>query len=137
MAHVPKRDARFITENFTDRTAEKRLSRWKRCFRLPGRRPKVQWLFLNCAGSQCVEKPRRASKEMAENKVTLRDHWLRVSLFLRIVWRIDQSECRMSAKTAWQVAGIVHGQVSAQLDPAIEWWWRINGLIADENQEAR
>ena len=75
-------------------------------------------------------------KSMADKKVTFRDDWLRVRLFLSIVWRVDQSESRMSAKTAWEVAGIVHGQVPAQLDPAIEWWWRINGLIADESERS-
>jgi len=31
----------------------------------------------------------------------------RIWLFMRIVWRIDMSDTRMSAKLAWEVSGII------------------------------
>ena len=43
----------------------------------------------------------------------------RVWLFVRIVWRIDQSESRMAASTAWEVANIMH--------PKVESWEAGNG----------
>lgn len=38
--------------------------------------------------------------------------WRRVTLFLGIVYRIDQSETRMRPRLAWEVAGIIWPQES-------------------------
>jgi len=41
---------------------------------------------------------------MAENS---KRFFRRVWLFVRIVWRIDQSETRMRPSLAWEVSGII------------------------------
>ena len=38
----------------------------------------------------------------------MRRHWQALSLFCGIVWRVDQTGYRMSARTAWHVARIVY-----------------------------
>jgi hypothetical protein len=63
-------------------------------------------------------------------RVPLRDHWRRISLFLRIVYRKHECDWRIPPSVAWEVAGIVHGQIPAQLDPIIEAAWRIQEFPA-------
>jgi len=54
----------------------------------------------------------------------------RIRLFCQLVRTQSPEHNRMGVRQAWRVAGISTGKIVAMPDEMIEWWWKLQDVVA-------
>jgi hypothetical protein len=58
----------------------------------------------------------------------------RIRLFCNLVGRHPQPNKRLGVRQAWRVAGISTGHIVPMPDEYIEWWWKLQDVIASDRK---
>jgi hypothetical protein len=62
--------------------------------------------------------------------IAVKQNIQRVRLFCKLVRTASPQNQRLGFRQAWRVAGISTGKVVAMPDDMIEWWWKIQDVVA-------
>lgn len=67
----------------------------------------------------------------------LKQNLRRVRLFCKLVRTYSPQHKRLGVREAWRVAGISTGKVVAMPDDIIEWWWKLQDVVAADEVKKR
>jgi hypothetical protein len=60
----------------------------------------------------------------------VKQNFQRIRLFCNLVGRHPEQKKSLGVRQAWRVAGITAGKIVPMPDEYIEWWWRIQDVMA-------